>query len=47
MAMPWQCFCFDFALVHHVAQLCLQRPLAQLSPPAWEGGVASAEPIFL
>jgi hypothetical protein len=33
MVMPW--FCFVFALVQHVAPLCLQWPLAQPLPAAW------------
>jgi hypothetical protein len=33
--MPWECFSFDFALVQHVALLCLQWPLAQPFPAAW------------
>jgi hypothetical protein len=33
--MPWECFCWDFALVQHVAPLYFQWPLAQLVPAAW------------
>ncbi len=35
--MPWECFGFDFALVHHVAPLCWQWSLAQLFPAALAG----------
>jgi hypothetical protein len=37
MGMSWECFCFVFILVHRLAQLCLQWPLAQLFPSIWEG----------
>ncbi len=36
MAMTWECFYFDFAVVQHVAPLCLRWPLAHLFPAAWE-----------
>ncbi len=35
MPVSWECFDLDFALVQHVAPLCLQWPLAQLFPAAW------------
>ncbi len=40
MAMAWECFCFDLALVLHMVPLCMQWPLAQLFPAAWVGGTA-------
>ncbi len=33
--MPSECLCFDFALVQHLAPVCLQWPLSQLYPGAW------------
>jgi hypothetical protein len=33
--MPWEGFYADFALVQHVAPLCLHSPLAQLFPSGW------------
>jgi hypothetical protein len=33
--MSWECFCFDFAAVLHVAPLHLQWTLAQLFPAIW------------
>jgi hypothetical protein len=32
--MPWECFCFEFSFVLHVAPFRLQWPLAQLFPGA-------------
>jgi len=40
--MPWECVCFDFALIQHVALLCFQWPLAQLFPAVF----ASAQSTF-
>jgi hypothetical protein len=37
MAMPWECFCFDFDLALHVATLGLLWLLAHLFPAAWAG----------
>jgi hypothetical protein len=37
MVMPWECFYFIFALVEHVAPMCLQWPLGQLFIAAWAG----------
>jgi hypothetical protein len=37
MAMAWKCFCFDFAILQHIAPLDLQWPLAQLFPTALAG----------
>jgi hypothetical protein len=38
MTMPAMVmFCFIFALIQHVAPLCLQWPLAQTFPVAWTG----------
>ncbi len=34
-----ECFCFNFALVKHVAPLCLQWSLLQLLPAARAGGI--------
>ena len=41
MAMPWECLCFEFALVQHVAPLCLQWTLALLFPLNWAGSMGS------
>ncbi len=39
MAISWDWFCFDFALVQHVLPLCLHCPLAQLFSAPWACGI--------
>jgi hypothetical protein len=46
MAMPWEYFCFVFALVHYGASLCLQQSLAQLYPTAWAGNAGKYSIYF-
>jgi hypothetical protein len=38
MALPWECFCFDFYIGMACDAIILQLPLAQLFPAAWAGG---------
>jgi len=38
MAMPMDCFCFDFCFGTACGDIILQWPMAKLFPPAWAGG---------